>query len=129
MGHLETSNLLRQGAGKGASLIAEQLAFQQPGGNGRAVQRDEGKILARTQAVDGARDQFLPCAGFPENQNRRIRRRNHLRLLQSPLQSRAAPYYLLVVLIELGVCVVDTLQPVPFPEVLHERDPPEGREF
>ena len=36
--HLKTADLLRQGAGKGPSLVAEQLAFEKPGRNGGTVQ-------------------------------------------------------------------------------------------
>ena len=38
MRHFKAADLLRQGAGEGSSLVAEQLAFEQPGGNRGAVQ-------------------------------------------------------------------------------------------
>ena len=84
MRHFEAADLLRQGAGEGSSLVAEQLAFEQPGGNRGAVQADEGKIPPRTQAVDGARDQFLSGAGFAQDQHGGIGRRNHFHLPHAP---------------------------------------------
>ena len=129
VGHLKAADLLRQGAGEGASLVAEQLAFEKPGRNGGTVQRDERKILARAHPVDGARHQFLPGAGFPQDQHGRIGRRNHFNLPLNPPQSRAAAYNLLEVLFGLDVFVLNTLQPVPFPQVLHKRDPSERREL
>ena len=88
VGHLKTADLLRQGAGEGSSLVAEQLAFEEPGRNGGTVQRDERKVPARAQAVNRARHQLLPRAGFPQDQHGRIGRSNHFHL---PLGPAAAP--------------------------------------
>jgi len=35
---LEAADFLADGAVEGAFLVTEQLAFQEPGGNGRAIQ-------------------------------------------------------------------------------------------
>src|SRR5882672_1094335 len=44
---LKSAHLLTDRAGKSALLMAEQLAFQQTRWNGRAIELDEGPILAR----------------------------------------------------------------------------------
>jgi hypothetical protein len=49
-----------QGAGEGSPLVAEQLAFEQAGGNGGAVQRDERKIPC-ADSSDGWRAPPIPC--------------------------------------------------------------------
>jgi len=67
MRHFKTADFLPQGAGEGSPLVAKQLAFKQPGGNRRAVQADERKIPARTQAVNGARNQLLAGPGFSQD--------------------------------------------------------------
>jgi len=56
---LQAADFARNGAGKRALLVAEQLALQQAGGNGRAIQLDKGALAARAQAMDGARQQFF----------------------------------------------------------------------
>src|SRR5688572_18401150 len=115
MGHLETPYFLRQGARKGAPLVAKQLAFEKPGGNGRTVQRDEGKMFARAHSMDGPRNQFLSRSGFSQNQNSRIGWRDHLSLPQNALQRRAVAYHLLEVLFEFDLVFLNALKPLPFP--------------
>src|SRR5438067_13709078 len=102
MRHLEASNLLGKRAGEGASLVAEQLAFQEPGGNGSTVQRYEGKVFAGTQPMNGARHQFLARAGFTKDQNVRIRRGYDFRLPQNALQGGAAADHLLELVFDLA---------------------------
>ena len=58
-------SLLRDGAGEGALLVAEQLALEQPGRDGRAVHLHEGAFAPVAQVVDGARDQLLAGAVSP----------------------------------------------------------------
>ncbi len=70
-------------------LVAEQLAFQQSGGNRRAVQLDEGPLAPAAQIVDRAGDQLLARAGLAQDQNRRIGRRHRRHLLQHALKGRA----------------------------------------
>ena len=62
--------------------MPEHLAFQQAGGDGGAIQVDEGALAPRAEVVDGARHQFLAGAGFAENQDRGIGGRNRLHLLE-----------------------------------------------
>ena len=64
VGQLEAANFLRDGAGEGAFLVAEQLALDQPCGDGRAVELDEGPVAAGAQLVEGAGDEFLAGAGL-----------------------------------------------------------------
>jgi hypothetical protein len=64
---LEAADLLGDGAGEGPLLVAEQLALQQPGGDGRAVELNEGLFPAGAQVVQGTRDEFLvPGSSAPE---------------------------------------------------------------
>ena len=79
--------------------------------------------------MDGARDQLLPGTGFPQDQHVRIGRSNRFNLPQNPLQSRAAANNLLEIMFDLGIFVLDFLQPVALPEVLHKGDPSKGREL
>ena len=78
VGQLEPANLRAVGAGVGALLAAEQLALDQVGGEGGAVDGDERAVAARAAAMDGARQEFLARAGLAEEQHRG-RGRGHLR--------------------------------------------------
>ena len=60
IGFLELADAARDGAGEGALLVAEQLAFEQVLRDGGAVDRDERCLGALALAVDVARD-ALPC--------------------------------------------------------------------
>ena len=85
----ETADPLGDGAGEGALLVAEEFAFQQAGGNGGAVELDEGGLLARTEVVYGARQQFLAGAGFAVDQHGGIGGRHGLQLLEGGFQRAA----------------------------------------
>jgi len=50
---LEAADLLSDGAGEGALLVAEQFALQEPGGNGRAVEFYQGPLPAGAQVMPG----------------------------------------------------------------------------
>jgi hypothetical protein len=54
---------------------------------------------------------FLPGAGFTEDQHVRVGRSNHFYLSQNPPQSRAVPDHLLEVLLEVDIFVLDTGPP------------------
>ena len=86
---LEAADLLADGAGEGALLVAEQLALQQPRGDGRAVELDEGAALARAQLVQGAGDEFLARARFAADEHRGAGGGDGLDLLQNPAQGGA----------------------------------------
>ena len=57
------------GAGEGALLVAEQLAFQQLGRDGAAVDGDERPLPARAGVVDGAGRELLAGARLAEDQH------------------------------------------------------------
>ena len=89
VGQLEAADLLADGAGEGALLVAEQLALQQPGGDGRAVELDEGAVPPRAQLVQGAGDEFLARARFAPNEHGGVGGGDGLDLLQDPAQGGA----------------------------------------
>src|SRR5580698_6585115 len=128
MGHLESPDFLRQSAGKGAPLIAEQLAFEQTGGNGGTVQGDERAISAWTQPMDSVRDQLFSRSGFAQDQYGRIGGSNQSDLPLDPSDRGAGADYLLKTVLDLDF-FLHALHPVPIPEILHERDPLKGREL
>src|SRR5208337_653529 len=59
IGQFKAADALRDGAGKGAALMSEELAFQQPGGDGGAVQLHEGARMPHAQVMQSAGDQFF----------------------------------------------------------------------
>ena len=58
-GQLEAADPLADRPGEGAALVAEELAFEQPGGNRGTVQLDEGLVAPGAEGVDGAGHQLL----------------------------------------------------------------------
>src|SRR5207244_10160029 len=84
VGQLETADLLRDGAGEGALLVAEQLALQEPGGNGRAVEFDKCPLPAGAQVVKGTSNEFLARARLAENEDGGVGGRDGLDLLPDP---------------------------------------------
>ena len=61
---LDAADLLLDGAGEGAALVAEQLRFDDAGGQARAIDGDEGALVELRAIVDGARRQLLAGAGL-----------------------------------------------------------------
>src|SRR5207249_7156162 len=82
-------DLLGDGAGEGAFLVAEQLALQQSRGDGCAVQLDEGTALPRAQLVQGAGDEFLARARFATNEHGGAGGGDGFDLLEDPTQGGA----------------------------------------
>ena len=60
MGKLQASDLLCDGPRESPFFVAEQFAFEKPGGNGRAVEFDEGVIAARC-STRGSRARSVLC--------------------------------------------------------------------
>lgn len=60
-------------AGEGAALVAEQFVFEQRFRERHTIDDDHGHALARTPLVDGAREEFLAGAAFPEEENAGVR--------------------------------------------------------
>jgi hypothetical protein len=85
--------------------VAEELVLQKRVGNGGAVERDERRVLARAQGVDGVRKQLFPRAAFPLEEHGGVRgrslleRRRHLlealRFAHNPRQVVALGHLLL----------------------------------
>ena len=72
VGEFESADLLGNGAGEGSFLVAEELAFEQAGGDSGAVNLHEGSAVPAAEIVDGAGHAFLAGAGFAEEQDGRI---------------------------------------------------------
>jgi hypothetical protein len=72
VGQLEAARLALVGAGKGATLVAEQLALEQLARHRRAVDLDEGRSSARGVDVDGASGQLLADTRLTADQHRDI---------------------------------------------------------
>ena len=68
---LELADPLAVGAGEGALLVAEQLAFQQGLGNGGAVDGQERPGGPAAVLVDGPGDQLLAGAALAQDQHGR----------------------------------------------------------
>ena len=67
---LETPDPPRFRTGERAPFMAEQFAFEQHFGDGRAIHGDERFIGARAVLIQGAGDQLLAGAGLAPNENR-----------------------------------------------------------
>ena len=68
-GSLEAPDPAQRSAREGAALVPEQLALEQGGGQGRAVEVHEGAIAARGAVVKPARQQPLADAGLAEQEH------------------------------------------------------------
>ena len=100
---LEAADLARDGAGERALLVAEELAFEQAGGNGGAIQLDEGALAARAQAVDGARQQFLAGSRLALDQHGGIGGRDGLNLAQHVAQAGAFAHDVVEAVLEIDL--------------------------
>ena len=89
VGHFELALLLRERAGEGAALVAEQLRLQQRLRQRRAVDGDEGSLAARAVLVQGARGQLLARARLAAHEHRGVGRRDARDELVDALDGRA----------------------------------------
>lgn len=64
----KASRMIREGAREGAFHMSEELALEQFGGNGRAIDGDKGPVRSRPVSVEGPSHQFFSCPGFPGDQ-------------------------------------------------------------
>jgi hypothetical protein len=62
--------------------MTENFAFEKIGGNGGAVQANEGAAATRAEIVNGARDEFLAGACFSLDENAGIRGRDPLDIFE-----------------------------------------------
>ncbi len=69
VGQFEAADAAARRAGEGAGFMAEQLAGDEIGGEGGAVDGDHEPIAARADLMDGAGDEFLAGAGFAVDQD------------------------------------------------------------
>jgi hypothetical protein len=69
IGLLELARLGSRGAGEGALLVAEELAFHQVFREGGAVDLHQRPVAARRVEMNGARDQVLPYPAFAGQQH------------------------------------------------------------
>ena len=80
--------------------MPEQFAFQQAGGDRRAVHFDETALAAAAQFVNCPGDQFSPSACFARYENGRIRPRHGLNTLQNGLKSRPPTHHVPDIVVE-----------------------------
>src|SRR5207253_10965865 len=66
---LEAAGPAFRGAGEGALLVAEELAFDEPARQRRAVHLHQGAVAAGAPRVDGPRDELLAGAGLTRDQH------------------------------------------------------------
>ena len=130
MGHLEAADLLRQGAGEGASSRSRTARFREArwewrhsssvmkGRFLRGLSRWMARATSSLPVPVSPRIKTLASVGATTSTCRRTRRRAAL-----------LPDHLLEVLLDLDVFVVDILKPVALPQILHKSDPSEGREL
>ena len=88
---LELPRLALHGPREGAALVAEQLALQDVGGDGGAVDRQEAEIPARRVLVDGVGDQLLAGAALPDDQHAAAGGRHERQLVQHLLHAGRRP--------------------------------------
>ena len=72
VGQLEAAQLLGNRSRKGSLLVPEELAFQEAGRNGGAVQLHKRARPPAAQVMDRAGDQLFACAGLSLNQDGRV---------------------------------------------------------
>ena len=71
IGDFEEAFLRDDGGREGAAFVAEEGGFEQLGGDGAGVDRDEGLVAAWRVGVDGLGDQLFAGAAFALDQDRR----------------------------------------------------------
>ena len=72
----ETARFLRDGSSKCSPFVPEQLAFEEPKWDRRAIQFDESPVPSAAEIVDCARDELLTCSRLAQDQHARIRGRH-----------------------------------------------------
>src|SRR5215475_6206379 len=89
MGQLKAADALRNGARKGAFLMAEEFAFEQAGGDGGTVELHEGLRPPCAKRMDRPRQQFFPGFCLAVEQHGRIGRGHEFHLLQDAAERGA----------------------------------------
>src|SRR5215831_3483431 len=94
MSEFEAADTRANRTGKGAFLVPEQFAFEQPRRYGGAVELYQCPFLPLAQVVNGPGNQFLAGASLTHQQHRRVCRRDCSNLLQDSLKrSTLADYF------------------------------------
>ena len=91
IGQLKAPEALRERPREGAFFIAEEFAFEQPTGNGGAVECDEGARVPRAAGVQRPRQEFFAGAGLALQEDGGIGRGHEVELRQHRLERRALP--------------------------------------
>ena len=84
----EQAGLVADRAGERAFAVTEHLGFEQPLGEGGAVDRYERPTGAATVMVDELRDHLLAAAAFPGDEHRGVGRRHLAGQLDRPAERR-----------------------------------------
>ena len=88
VGKLELADAAFLRAGKGAGLVAEQLAFHHRLGQGAGIDGDEGAVAAAGVIVQGAGHHLFAGAGFAKDQHVGVDRRQGAELFAHALHGR-----------------------------------------
>ncbi len=91
VGQLKTPHSVLHRTGKRAFDMPEELALEQFSRYRRAIHLHHRTSSAPAPFVNGSSDQLFSRSGFPENQDRALRGRDQLDLLQHPSKGRALP--------------------------------------
>jgi len=92
VGQLDQPDLLRARVGERTRFVAEQLALEQIGGEGGAIDLDEGARRGARSLVDGVREETLSDPRLAQQQDRRRIALGHaVDQLQHALDDRAGP--------------------------------------
>src|SRR5882724_7845203 len=87
--HLEAPDLLRDGPGKRALLMAEQFVFQKVQGNGRAIEFYKSAPATLTGLVNGVSNKFFSGTGFTLDQDSGVCGCNLLHLFENRFEGSA----------------------------------------
>src|SRR5262249_8921395 len=115
---LEATRPALGGTREGAALVTEELALDEPARQRRTVDLDERPAAARAPRVDRARDQLLSSAGLAEDEDRGVRRRHQIDLLEGARQRPALPDDLLEVVDGLDLVLEVTVLAVQLAQLL-----------
>ena len=91
VGQFQAPEALRECPREGTFFIAEELAFEQPAGNGGAVERDEGARVPRAEGVQRPCQEFFAGAGLALQEDGGIGRGHEVELRQHRLERGALP--------------------------------------
>jgi hypothetical protein len=114
VGELEAPDAPLERAGEGALDVAEELALDETGRHGAAVDLHEGARAARTGVVDGPRNQLLASPGLARDEHGGIGRRHFLHASHYRQQRLAGAHHLgkvvlaVDLLLQVGVLALQT---------------------